>query len=323
MNRYIIRRILQAIPVFFTITILYFVLINAIPGGPMKAYMMNPDMQREDIERLERNLGLYDPLPIRYVKWLWAAVRLDLGRSYFTHEPVIDEIAARLPATLQLNIASLILGVVIGVPLGINSALRRATMFDNSVRFTVVLLNAAPGWWVGLLCIVAVANIYTATGVRLFPSGGLYTLATGGHNVLDRLWHLTLPALIAATGGWVTYTRFLRSEVLEVIRQDYVRTAYAKGLSQRVVLYGHILRNALIPIVTLSSGLLAGLIGGAAIYEQIFSWPGIGRLTLDAALKRDYPVMLGTFFISTVLVIISYILADIAYSWVDPRVRYD
>jgi len=323
MNRYIIRRILQAVPVFFAITVLYFILLNAIPGGPLKAYMDNPEMREEDVLRLERNLGLHEPPPVRYVKWLWAALRLDLGRSYFTHRPVIEMIAERLPATLQLNVASLLLGVLVGVPLGVNTALRRASAFDNSVRVAVVLVNAAPSWWIGLLAIVAVANIYTATGVRLFPMGGLYNLETGGHNILDRLWHLALPALIAATGGWVTYTRFLRSEVLEVIRQDYVRTAYAKGLRQRAVLYRHILRNALIPVVTLSSGLLAGLIGGAAIYEQVFSWPGIGRLTLDAAFKRDYPVMLGVFFISTVLVIISYILADIAYSWVDPRVRYD
>lgn len=323
MNRYIVRRLLQAVPVFFAITVLYFALMNAIPGGPLKMYMENPEMRQEDVDRIERNLGLQDPLPVRYGKWLWAALRLDLGRSYFTHRPVMEMILERLPATLQLNVASLILGLVVGVPLGIRSALKRASAFDNTVRVSVVLLHSAPSWWIGLLAIVLFAQIYTATGVRIFPTGGMYSLSKGGADILDRLWHLALPALIAATDGWVTYTRFLRSEVLEVIRQDYVRTAYAKGLQARVVLYRHILRNALIPVVTLSSGLLAGLIGGAAIYEQVFSWPGIGRLALDSAFKRDYPVMLGIFFISTILVIISYILADIAYSWVDPRVRYD
>jgi peptide/nickel transport system permease protein len=260
---------------------------------------------------------------VRYIKWLSAALRFDLGRSYFSHRPVSEMILERLPATIQLNVAGLLLGLLVGVPLGVYTALHRGSLFDNAVRVLVVLVNAVPDWWIALLLIILFANIYTATGVRIFPTGGMSSLGKPGFDLLDRLWHLALPAVISATGGWVAFTRFLRSEVLEVMGQDYVRTAQAKGLRQRAVLFGHVLRNALLPVVTMMSGLLAGLIGGAAIYEQIFSWPGIGRLTLDAAMRRDYPVTLGVFYISTILMIISFILADITYCLVDPRVRYE
>jgi peptide/nickel transport system permease protein len=323
MTRYLTRRVLQTIPILFVITILQFTLIQAAPGGPLRAYLENPEASLEDIQRLEQELGLNDPLPLRYVKWLGALLRGDLGRSYFTHRPVLEMIGERIPATLVLNLAALLISYLIGIPMGIYAGLYRGGWIDHFVRFFTSILNAVPHWWIGLLCIIGIANFKLATGVQLFPTGGMYTLGREGFGALDRLWHLLLPALMLGTGGWVGFARFLRSETLEVLGNDYVRTAHAKGLSQRVVTYRHILRNALIPVVTLSAGVLTVFIAGAVIYENIFSWPGMGRLTFEATLKKDYPVSLGVLFISTVLVITGRLLADIAYGWVDPRIKYE
>ena len=323
MTRYLVRRIAQTIPILFVITIVQFSLINAAPGGPLRAYLENPDASVEDIRRLEQELGLNDPLPLRYVKWVSAMLRGDFGRSYFTHRPVLEMIAERIPATLELNIASLLISYLIGIPLGIYAGLHRGGWIDHTIRVFTSVLNAVPHWWIGLLIIIGVANLKLATGVQLFPTGGRQTLGKEEFDLLDRLWHLLLPALMLGTGGWVGFARFLRSETLEVLGNDYVRTAHAKGLPKRIVTYRHILRNALIPVVTLSAGVLTIFIAGAVIYENIFSWPGMGRLTFDATLKKDYPVSLGVLFISTVLVIAGRLLADIAYGWVDPRIKYD
>jgi len=222
-----------------------------------------------------------------------------------------------------LNIASLLISYLIGIPMGVYAALHRGGRADHVIRVFTSVLNAIPHWWLGLLIIILIANIKLAYGVQILPTGGYRSLDIDGFNLLDNLWHLFLPALMLGTGGWVGFARYIRTETLEVLGQDYVRTAHAKGLSMRAVTIRHVFRNSLIPLVTLSAGLLAGLIGGAVIYENIFSWPGMGRLTFDAAVKRDYPISIGVLFISTILVVLGRLIADVAYGWVDPRIKYD
>jgi peptide/nickel transport system permease protein len=282
------------------------------PGGPV-SIMENPRASPSVIKAINASFGLYDPIPVQYVKWLGNLLHGDFGRSFTDDRPVMDKILERLPATLELNIASLLIGFL-GIPIGVYAALRRGSWFDHVTRVLTVVGNAAPAWWIGLMILIFIAG---PTG--LLPLGGMYTIGKEG-NILDHLWHLLLPAVIAATGDWILWSRFLRSEILEVIRQDYIRTAYAKGLNRRAVLNRHALRNALIPVVTLFSGALAGLISGAVIFETTFSWPGIGRLAVSAAFERDYPLVMALLMIGSFLVLLGNLIADVAYTWVDPRV---
>ena len=323
MTRYLVRRLLQTIPVLFIISVLQFGLINAAPGGPLRAYALDPNIKEEDIKRLEHEYGLDQPLPLQYVNWMGNILRGDLGRSYFTHRPVIESVMERLPATLELGLAATLISYVIGIPLGVYAGLHRGGRIDHVIRFFTSILNAVPHWWLGLIIIVFLANIKLATGVLILPIGGIQTLGREGFDPVDNLRHLILPAFMLGTGGWVTFGRFMRSETLEVLGQDFVRTAYAKGLRERAVTFRHVFRNALIPVVTLSAGIFVGLVSGAVIYENIFSWPGMGRLLYDATIKKDYPVSIGVLFIFTILAVLGRLLSDIAYGWVDPRIRYE
>jgi peptide/nickel transport system permease protein len=247
----------------------------------------------------------------------------DLGRSYFTHRPVIESVLERLPATVELGLAATLISYLVGIPLGVYAGLHRGGKIDHTIRFFVSILNAVPHWWLGLILIVLIANIKLKTGVQILPIAGIKTLGKEGFDLLDYLRHLILPALMLGTGGWVTFGRYMRSETLEVLSQDYVRTARSKGLAEHVVTFRHVLRNSLIPVVTISAGVFVGLVSGAAIYEQVFSWPGMGRLLLDATLKKDYPIAIGVVFIFTILAVLGRLFSDIAYGWVDPRIRYD
>jgi peptide/nickel transport system permease protein len=314
MGRFLIRRLVQSVFILLGVSILSYGLMRMAPGGLVGIYG-NPRISQATIQRLEEQLGLNDPIPVQYVKWLTSALQLNFGVSFIDQRPVVDKIAERLPATIQLSLAALLLGLL-GIPLGVFAAMHRGGWVDNLVRVFTVVGNAVPHWWLGLMILVISANT-----IRLFPLGGMYT--QGNDTLLDRLWHLALPATIAAMGGWIGYSRFMRSEMLEVLGLDFVRTARAKGLRERVVLVRHVFRNALIPIVTLMGGVLAALVGGSVLFENTFSWPGIGRMAVQAAFQRDYPVLMALVMFSSVLVILGNLLADIAYGWVDPRVRYD
>jgi peptide/nickel transport system permease protein len=296
------------------VSILSYGLMRLAPGGLVAMYA-NPRINQATIHRLEEQFGLNDPIPVSYVKWLTSAARGNFGISFIDQRPVVDKIAERLPATLELSLAALLLGLL-GIPLGVFAAMHRGSWVDNLVRVFTVVGNAVPHWWLGLMILVVSANT-----IRIFPLGGMYT--QGNDTLLDRLWHLALPATIAAMGGWIGYSRYMRSEVLEVLGQDFVRTARAKGLGERIILVRHVFRNALIPIVTLMGGVLAALVGGSVLFENTFSWPGIGRMAVQAAFQRDYPVLMALNMFSALLVILGNLLADIAYGWVDPRVRYE
>ncbi|HLH20879.1 MAG TPA: ABC transporter permease [Chloroflexota bacterium] len=314
MARFLVRRLIQSAFILLGVSILSFGLMRLAPGGLVAMYA-NPRISQATIERLEEQLGLNDPLPISYAKWLTSALRGNFGVSFIDQRPVVDKIAERLPATIELSLAALLLGLL-GIPLGVFAAMHRGSWADNLIRVFTVVGNAVPHWWLGLMILVISANT-----VRIFPLGGMYTQ---GHDTLvDRLWHLALPATITAMGGWIGYSRYMRSEVLDVLGQDFVRTARAKGLSERVVLVRHVFRNALIPIVTLMGGVLAALVGGSVLFENTFSWPGIGRMAVQAAFQRDYPVLMALNMFTAFLVILGNLLADIAYGWVDPRVRYE
>jgi peptide/nickel transport system permease protein len=318
MGRYVIRRLLQAIPLLLIISAIGFGLYKVVPNSPFQAELaLNPEASPEDIARLEAKYGLDRPIPEQYLVWISNAVRGDFGRSFFTKRPVLEMIAERLPATLLLAASAFVISLAVGVPLGIYCALRRNSPLDSGVRAVTVFLTSFPSWWIGLICIV-----FLGGQLRLFPQGGMYTIGKEG-DPLDRLWHLALPAMVLGIDGCVVYLRIMRSQTLETLRQDYVRTAYAKGVGQRLVMWRHVLRNAFLPVWTGFGGLLAALIGGSAFLEYTFSWPGVGRLVLDSALKRDFPVILASLVITATLILIGYILVDIGYAWIDPRVRFD
>lgn len=312
MTQFIVRRALQSVLLLIGISIASFALQRLTPGGPAQ-FVEDPRLPPDYREQARRDLGLDRPLPVQYAKWLSSLARGDFGRSFTDKRPVLEKIRERVPATLLLNAASLLIGFL-GIPIGIFLALHRGSAFDHFWRLFTVLGNSVPNWWLGLMLL-----LISVKTVDWFPLGGMYTPGNG--SLLDRLHHLILPAVVLGTDGWLTYSRYMRSELLDVISQDYIRTARAKGLAERQVLIRHALRNALIVIVTTLGGLLAALLSGSLLVEYVFSWPGLGRLAWESALQRDYPVLMGLVVIGSSLIILGYFLADLAYGLVDPRIR--
>ena len=310
MGRFVVRRLLQSALLVFAVMTASFFLIHLTPGGPETALIANPRVSGEALQRMRQRYGLDDPLPIRYFKWFSSALQLDFGRSYAYNLPVTDVIASRVWPTLQLEAVSYLIGLI-GVPLGVYAATKRGALGDNVVRLATVLGTSVPTWWLGLSIIVLLSST-----VGWFPNG------QGSGTFADWARHIIIPSMLLGLGGLIGFTRFVRSEVLEVLNQDYVRTARAKGLDEPTVQRAHVFRTALIPVVTILGGLLPSLLSGAIIMEQIFNWPGMGRLFIEAASSRDYPLLLGMLLLGTVLTIIGAFLADIGYGFVDPRVRY-
>lgn len=318
MSAFLVRRLLQAIPTLLGVTLISFGLMHAAPGDPITLMVYGAEgLEPEEIARLRQQLGLDQPLPVQYVLWLWRVVHLDLGTSFTTHEPVAAVILRRLGNTLQLTLAALVLSVLLGTILGLVAAVKRGSLLDQVVRVGTAVSDAVPDFWLGLVGILVFA-----VWLRLLPSGGMYTLGTEGTDIVDRLRHLAMPMVVLATGGIAGYARYVRTETLEVLHQEYVRTAYAKGLRQQQVLLRHVLKNALLPVITFLGGSLVGLFNGAVVIETVFSWPGMGRLGVQAVFQRDYPVLMGLLTIGSVLIVVGYLLADLAYSWADPRVRH-
>lgn len=317
MTRYVVRRLIQSVFLLLGVTILSYGIMRIAPGGPSQFIggEGNPRISPEYRKQLAESFGLNDPVPVQYAKWVWNVLRLDFGRSFVDQRPVIEKIAERIPASFQLALASFILGLL-GIPLGIYAATHRGRLGDQLVRLLTVFGNSVPHWWLGLMVL-----ILSASTIRIFPLGGQYTI--GNDNLLDRLWHLALPATIGALGGWISYSRFVRAELLDVLGQDFVRTAHAKGLPGQVVLIRHALRNALLPLAVMFGGILTLIISGSVLFEITFSWPGLGRLFIDAAYQRDYPLLMASTLVVSFLVILGNLLSDISYAWVDPRVQYD
>jgi len=315
MSHFIIRRVIQSFFLVIAISALTFVLIRMTPGGPAQ-FNEDPRLPPEYAERARREFGLDEPIPVQYVKWLWQAAHLNFGRSFQDKRPVTEKIAERAPNTMLLSGTAILIGLL-GVPMGILAAVRRGKFYDQFLRVFTVVINSVPHWWLGIVILILTVK----TGYRIFPLAGMYTPGDGG--LLDRLHHLFLPAVLLGTAAWIGFSRYMRSEMLEVVSQDYIRTAKAKGLPAHAVLFRHTLRNALIVLITLLGGTLAGLLSGAVLIENVFSWPGMGRLAIESANQRDYPMLMALSVLGAVLLIIGNLLADIAYGFVDPRIKYN
>jgi peptide/nickel transport system permease protein len=310
MRRFLIRRLLQSVFLLFAVTSASFFLVHLTPGGPDTALLQNPRVGPEEIARIRERFGLNDPLPLQYAHWLANVARLDFGRSYVYSRPATEIIQERLSPTVQLGVMSYAVALL-GIPMGVYAAMHRGRSADTAVRLIASLGHALPGWWLGLALIVLLNSL---TG--WFPNG------QGRGGPLDWFQAIALPALVLGLVGLVTFSRFARSEVLEVLGQDYVRTARAKGLGARAIAWTHVLRNALLPILTLLGYLLPNVLSGALSVEVVFGWPGLGRLYFEAATSRDYPILLALLTVLTAATILGTLLADLAYGVVDPRVRY-
>ncbi|HET9016970.1 MAG TPA: ABC transporter permease [Thermomicrobiaceae bacterium] len=321
MGRYVLRRLIQVIPLIIGITIITFALANIVPGSPIANLQFNPDITPADIARIKASLGLDQPLYIRYFQWLSHVVRGDLGLSLVTYTPVMQSILQKLPNTLELTGAALLFAIVVSIPVGIYSAVRRNSWFDQFATVGAVAGFAVPTFWLGLMAILLFSVKFSEWGLPSLPAGGSYTLGNGGF--LDRLQHLIMPAVVLGFVYMASWTRYIRSQMIEVLRQDYMRTAEAKGLIRRAVIFRHGLRNAVLPLVTLLALDLPGLFGGSVIIEQIFSWNGLGRFILDGVQSRDYTVVMGTTLFISILVVFANLLADIAYGLLDPRIQYE
>jgi peptide/nickel transport system permease protein len=316
LSQYLARRLLQSLVLLVGVTIMSFVLLKSTPGGPMSIYRERADVTREDVARLRQQLGLDDPVPVQYGRWVGNLLRGDWGDSLVTNERVIERIWQRLPATLVLMGTGFVLTLVIAIPVGVLAAVHQYSLFDYLATGVAFVGLSMPVFWFGLLMILLF-------GVQLgwLPTSGIGTVGAG-YDPLDTLKHLVLPASVLALVFAGGYTRYLRSSMLEVIRQDFVRTARAKGLRESFVIMRHAFRNALIPVVTLLAIDIPELFTGAVVTESIFAWPGMGRLYLESLARLDYSVLMAILTVSAVLVILSNLLADVVYAYLDPRIRY-
>jgi peptide/nickel transport system permease protein len=322
---YALRRLAYLIPTLLGITLVTFFIISLAPGNPVdliQSGVMSSSVSIESYNDMLRLYGLDQPIHVRYGIWLKRLLTLDFGNSFLDHRPVIHKIAERLPATLVLNLVSFLLALFLAVPLGLYSAVRQYSLFDRIGGTVLYMLYSLPEFWVAVLLIMVI-------GVKLqwLPFIGMESIGareTGFFALLwDRLLHLILPAICLTYGSVAYLSRFVRGSTLEVIRQDYIRTARAKGLDDARIVYRHVFKNTLIPVFTLLGILLPTLISGSVILESIFSWPGIGQLFFEAVLSRDYPTVMGLSFLTAVMVLVSTLLADLLCAWADPRITYD
>jgi len=320
MQKYIMRRILQAIPILLGVTIITFFLMELAPGDPFSGFI-SPKTTAEDLARMRRLAGLDDPAYIRYFKWLWQMLHGNLGYSYLTGNTVAKMIIERLPITFTLSTMALSLGLILGLPFGVMSALRPYSVADNILTVIGFAGLSTPTFFVGLLGIK-----FLAIELHLFPLAGVVTPGANlafPHNYIDVLYHLAAPAMVLGFMQVAALMRYSRSSMLEALTQDYVRTARSKGLAERVVVYKHALRNSLIPVVTMLGLTVPALFSGAILTETVFSMPGMGRLGYQAVVQRDYTVIMAVTVLLATLTVGGNLLADVAYATIDPRIRYN
>lgn len=320
---YLIKRLLMLVPLFLGITLITFVVIHLAPGEPVEMQTaMNPKISAQTRQKLREYYGLDKPLHVQYGRWLTRLSKLDFGRSFASdNRPVIDKIKERIPVTLSLNIIALVLEFGLAIPIGILAATHRETLLDKGITIFVFLGFAVPTFWLALL-------LMYLFGVKLgwLPISGLHSLGSEGFTpvywLLDMGRHLFLPIAVATFGSLAGLSRYMRANMLEVLGQDYITTARAKGLAERAVIYRHALKNALLPVITLLGFSLPGLIGGSVIFETIFAIPGMGQLFYMGVMARDYPLVMGILVIGAFLTLVGNLLADLCYALADPRIRH-
>lgn len=358
MFKYIIRRLIQAIPTFFGITLFAYLLLWMAPGSVVDRLFFAPNISEETRTRLEAQLGINDPFHIQYLRWLvgddwlrwdgdgdgiadqavefivpldangdgepeppgehYGILRGDFGSSFIQKKPVMLVITDNLQATLELGIASLITALVIGIPVGVISAATKGKLFDNGARVMAVLFNAIPGFWLGLILL-----LFFGSQLGVLPLGkrGLPTLTGEYPPIYERLEYLILPTFVLAATNIALFSRYVRTSTLEVMNQDYIRTARSKGLGRRSVYFKHAMRNAMIPVATLLGPIITNLWGGAVVTETVFAWPGVGRVAYQAAIQQDFPVVMGVVIFAAIGTILGFLLSDILYVIIDPRIR--
>ncbi len=333
MTAYLIKRLLQIIPTLLGITFITLVIIQLAPGNPAmlklqmgkgQAELGEKTISEQIIKQTKELYGLDKPLPVQYYRWVKRIFTLDFGFSFKDHRNVWDKISERLPITIQLNLISIFLVYLIAIPFGIYSSTHEGTLTDKILTVGFFFLYSLPSFWVAVLLIMFFGG---GDFWDIFPVYGISSIGSETMSLmpwlLDRLWHLVLPVVCLTYGGLAYLSRLTRASMLEVIREDYVRTARAKGLSERVVIFKHAFRNALLPLITIFAFLLPSMFGGSVIIESIFSVPGMGQLGFEAVLSRDYPVIMAITAISALLTLIGLLISDILYAALDPRIKLE
>lgn len=318
MRQYVMRRFLLVIPIIIGVSICTFILSRMAPGDPLMHYV-DPDFTEEMRQEMLERMGFTGPLYIQYLSWLREALQGNLGRStQYRSEEVVNLIRGRMGPTLSLTLSSLLVAVLIAIPIGIFSAIRQYSKGDYAFTVIAFLGISVPSFFLALSLIYIFA-------LRLgwFPMAGMMTIGRDGGDLMDRLRHLVLPVTALSMMRLAAFVRYTRASMLEVVNQDYIRTARAKGLSERIVIYKHALRNASIPVITMIGLAVSNLFSGALLIETIFSWPGLGRLSYEAVLQRDYPVLMGTTLLMSIMVVLGNLIADLTYAFIDPRIRYE
>ncbi len=319
MFSYVLRRILGAIPLVFGVLTLTFFIIRLAPGDPA-SFFIQPGVSPKVAEQMREQYGLNDPLIVQYFKWLGNILQGDFGRSFSRHQPVFDVILDAVPITISLALIGITMQFIFGILLGVISAVKQGTKLDRTLTVSALFIYSMPEFWLSLMLI-----ILFSLKLGWFPASNLNSIGADSLGtvefILDRLHHLVLPIFVLSLGGIAGLARYVRGQMLEVIRQDYIRTARAKGLNEKIVIFKHALRNALLPVVTILGGSLPALFSGALFIEVIFAIPGMGRIAVEAVFARDYPLIIANTFISGTLIVLGNLLADVLYAVVDPRIK--
>lgn len=313
MKKYIVKRILGLIPVLLLVSIFSYMIIQAAPGDPVDNYV-RPGMTQEQIEAVKEEYGLNGNIAQQYLNWLTHVLKGDLGTSIYKHRPVTEMIAERLPATLMMMGAALLISLVISIPLGLWAGLHKNKLADKVISVITYLGISVPPFWFAMILV-----LFFALQLHWFPTGGMRTVNV--NTTADLLWHLVLPSIVLSLNNMATFTKYIRSNTISQLEEDYVITAISKGTSKNKILFKHVLKNCLLPIITLIGINIAGLVCGSFVIENVFSWPGIGRLAMEAIGNRDYPVIMGYTMFSCLILVIGNLVADILYAVADPRIR--
>jgi len=329
MFQYLVRRTLQSVPLLIIISVLLFTILQLQPEKPWDLLLHRPNLTAAARDHILRYYGFDKPVWYQYFLWIWNLVHLDFGTSYFSHQSTLDLVGQRLPNTVILMGTAYSLTLVLAIPIGIIAAVKQYSKFDNAVTTFAFVGYSLPNFWFGLMLIIALAVFpYEHFGFKIFPTSGMSSeFGPTGYSLIwtqpvDLAWHLVLPSLVLAVQFIAAYSRFIRGAMLEVLNQDYIRTARAKGLGERTVIIRHAFRNALLPLITLMGLDIPRLFVGALITEQVFAWPGMGRLFWESAQRLDYQVLMGILILLALFVVVGNLIADLAYGWADPRIQY-